>query len=405
MPKHVLLSTAGHLSSCPRLIKEAKLLSLNGYKVSIVYLESISWITHKDKIIINEHNDWDFYPIKWKFNFQCLVSKFLYFFYYFFKSNSDYIQGTSWLLNKKIKSIKADLYIAHHPSLISGVAFASEHFNSKFIYDVEDAFPFVRQGSTLTNFDSSVFNIERKFIPKASMLSVASPLYIDLYKSLYELKVEPIILLNVFDLIQETNVSGFKDRVDLNKVSFYWMSQTVGLDRGLQDLFQVLDNLDPNLFELHIRGNCSNKVKQELLSFVKNESISKNIYFHDLLDINELSKRNVEHDIGFAIEPSTSLNRDLCISNKLLDYLRSGLMVIATKTQGHMFVANNCNESIRLYKSGDVSELTTILKEILENRELIQNFKDMNLNLAKEKFNWNSSSLIWLESVKKTLND
>lgn len=400
MAKHIALLTAGHLSSCPRLLKEAELLSANGFNISIVYLNSISRIAELDQHIIDRNTNWNFCEVKWNNSISSIASKLLFFVSKLFKFNSIYLQSTSKKLIDKIISIKADFYIAHHPSVLAAAALAAKKYSAKFGYDIEDAFPFVEDNSFENSPNVSILNIEKKFISDASIITTASPLYTQLYSKLYQLRAPVLNLLNVFDIVEDE--MEYIDRQDLQKVSFYWHSQTVGLNRGLQDLFNAINMLDPNKFELHIRGVCSNEIKMELLNLIKFDSHKCSVFFHSIVSTEELAKRNREHDIGFALEPITSLNRDLCISNKLLDYLRSGLMVVATNTLGHQLITTELSGSSISYTSGDSISLANELLMLIENPNRISIAKQKSLQLAKEKYNWTLQSK---EFIQKVINE
>lgn len=401
MGKHVALLTAGHLSSCPRLIKEAELLSENGYVISIVFLSSIPRIADLDKFIIDRHIDWNFYEVKWNKSLSSIFSKLAYELSSIFRFSEKYIQPTSKILIDKTLSIDADLYIAHHPSVLVAAALAAEKYKAKYAYDIEDAFPFVEDGRYINNPEKSIENIERKYINNASFTTTASPLYTNLYREIYGMRSSPMNLLNVFD-ISDSKIE-YKDRRDLQKVSFYWYSQTVGLNRGLDDLFSAVNSLPKNSFEIHIRGMCTDEVREALMNLILENDHKKNIFFHASISADELVERNKEHDIGFALEASASLNRDLCISNKILDYLRSGLFIVATNTQGHQLITNELGENAISYTQGDTVSLSNALNIVLNDPVKLFNGKQKSMNLAREKYNWKIQSRAWLIKVDELL--
>ena len=397
MGKKIALLTAGHLSSCPRLLKEANLLSLNGYDVAIVYLESIPRISDLDKDIVNDNPIWEFHAIQWGNDIENIISKVYYHISALLKLNNSYIQSTSKSLIDKTLSIKADLYIAHHPSVLIAAALAAKKYNAQYAYDIEDAFPYLNTNSYLENPDHQIFEVEKKYINGAAFTTTASPLYSEVYIKNYHMTDKPIDMLNVFDINNDTIV--YEDRRDLQKVSFYWYSQTVGLNRGLQDLFKAINRLPENTFEIHVRGTCDMEVKNELLKYVEVESHFNNIFFHTSVSMDELVHRNKEHDIGFALEPSISLNRELCISNKILDYLRSGLMLVATNTSGHKLIANELKNDCITYDSGDNKALSTALLNVINNKNIIFLAKAKSIELAKSSYNWTTQSFEFLKAV------
>ncbi len=406
MTKKILLLTAGHLSSCPRLIKEAELLEKSGYQVAIVFLVSIESIYIQDKQIIEAHPSWEYHPIYWIGNksnkTDVLKSKLYYQFCNKLTLSSPYIQSTSKLLIDTIINIKADLYIAHHPSVLVAAAKAAEKYQSKYTYDIEDAFPYVEDERFENNPNKLILDIERKYIKNAVLISAASPLYIDLYTKNYPGIVEPIRLLNVFDVV-DNEVIEYKDRKDGSKISLYWVSQTIGLNRGLNDLLKAINSLPINSIELHLRGNVTEEVKRQLLSEVSDKRNLENIFFHDTVSVDELMRRNKEHDIGFALEANLSLNRGMSISNKILDYIRSGLMIAATSTEGHKYVVEDFEGEAILYNAGDVQSLTQQLLEYINNPSKIDAAKQKSRLLAKTKYNWSLESKQWLEKINAIL--
>lgn len=400
--RRIALLTAGHLSSCPRLLKEAELLSSNGYSISIVYLNSISTLADLDYDIIRQHADWEFNEVKWKNSFEKIISQLYYKLSNVFNRKSIFIQSTSKILIDKTIKIKADLYIAHHPTVLVAASLAAAKYNSLYAYDIEDAFPYVEDGRYVDNPNTQILDLEKKYITNTIFTTVASPLYSELYIKLYNLKKTPVNIFNVFK-IADSEIE-FRDRIDFNKVSLYWYSQTVGLKRGLQDLFMAINYLDEDSFELHVRGDCTSEVKHHLLSLVKSEKLRTNVFFHPQVSIDELSLRNKEHDIGFALETNTSLNRDLCISNKIFDYLRSGLMIVATNTKGHSLVTKELKGNCITYNERDVDTLSEQLSYYIQNRQLINEAKTKSLKLAKEKYSWEKQSLVYLEACINACN-
>lgn len=404
MAKRIVLITAGHLTSCPRLLKEAKLFSEYGYHISIVYLNSLPSVSLIDNEVIKSNsNKWHFYEIKWKSTFNSFFSIFFYKISRLLKIDNDMIQTTSKVIKDKVMSIKADLYVAHSPVVLPAAALAAKKYNSKFIYDIEDAFPFIDDNRFLENPDYKTLNIEKKYINLAAFTITASPLYSELYRNLYNLNKSPITLLNAFN-INYKGIEVYKDRVDLSKVSLYWYSQTVGLNRGLQDLFKSINLLPINTFELHIRGIVSESIKEELLLIVENKESINSIFFHEIADVSELELRNKEHDIGFAIESGSSLNREYCITNKILDYLRSGLMIAATKTAGNNIITDDLGELCITYNSGDYLALAKSIVNVINNPDLLKKSKNMSLTLSENKYNWTNQSRDYLEAITNELH-
>ncbi len=404
MSKKILLLTAGHLSSCPRLLKEAEHLYLSGYSIEIFFLSSIPEIAKRDNEIIANHSKWKFHILNWNINSIVVTfSKIIFSFNKLLNFDSDLLQSTSFAFNQTLKDVQADLYIVHHPSLLPIAFKLAKRYNSKVVYDIEDAFPFVEDGRFESNPNKSIYELEKKYLNACAMITSASPFYIDLYKKMYKGIPNPIQLLNVFSAHHNEDII-YKDRMSKGKISLYWYSQTIGLNRGLQDIFLAFNILPINKFELHIRGAVNEEVKSSLLALITNQLQADAVYFHDLVGFEELENRNREHDIGLALETANNLNKELCISNKLLDYIRCGLMCIATDNKGHRFILDNFKNINCLYPNGDVSALTKILLNCLNNPNQIEQAKLLSNKLAMEKFSWEIESKNWSKSINEILN-
>ncbi len=399
----VALVTASHLSSCPRLLKEAELLSSRGYDIHIVYLHSVPKIEKLDNEIVINNKSWNFYPIYWygeksKF-FKKWISKLKFKFFHILNIKSDYIQSTSDVLIKKVLTVKADLYITHHPSVLVAVSKAASKYKSKYIYDVEDAFSYM-DTLDINKPDPFVFHVENKYIHNSSLLTFASPLYRELYLKTFNIDNRMLDVLNLFKW-NEVKQIKYLDRIDLSKISFYWHSQTVGLNRGLQEIIKALSNFNNNKWELHIRGHYTEEVKNALLYNTNDRHAVANIFFHQAVSSSELPLRTIEHDIGLALESSVSINRDLCISNKILEYLASGLLTIATNTKGHLFVMEKINAKDFTFSNAD--ELMSILNVIFSPSFDLDKYINEKAHFVSEELNWDLQSQNWLNEIEDLL--
>ena len=72
------------------------------------------------------------------------------------------------------------------------------------------------------------------------------------------------------------------------------------------------------------------------------------------------------YDVGLALEPNTPLNKDLTISNKILQYLNAGLAVFATPTQGQREVLSHEASAGCIFHFEKESSDLSLLRSILE---------------------------------------
>src|SRR5581483_420228 len=122
--------------------------------------------------------------------------------------------------------------------------------------------------------DPLVDFLEKKYLPRSSYLTAASPGIGGAYATRYGL-AEPVTILNTFPL----------ERLDAREanrpVKLYWYSQVIGPNRGLETLMKAVAGID-RPFELHLRGSLhSQEYKLSLGAMAGNAMVSGRIFFHE----------------------------------------------------------------------------------------------------------------------------
>lgn len=179
------------------------------------------------------------------------------------------------------------------------------------------------------------------------------------------------------------------DRKSPGALSIVWFSQRTGPGRGLEDLVKALPTLDGS-FELHIRGTPRDGYAQTLTQDAP-LGVRERIYFHPQVPQHQLLSRLAEHDIGYCGEQSDCLSRDLTITNKVFEYMRAGLAIVASDTSGQREVAAAAPGSVRLFPQGDVASLGRRLQAWLSDREALSVAKAASLDALRTRFDWTFS--------------
>ena len=301
-------------------------------------------------------------------------------------------QAYDELLRKAIQ-LKADLYIGHNPGALAVVAEAARKLNSRFAFDAED----YHRGELSKDHPTStkIHKIETLYLPNAVYVTVASPLIGKYYSKVYE--VETITINNVFS----KNYQAIFNKVSrTSTLKFFWFSQTIGSDRGLEDFFGALEFLEEIHIEITLLGTITNIIKLHFLDLTK----SKN---HKLIFLPPCSERELfqlcsNYDIGLALERDFPINRDICLTNKLFTYLLSGIAVILSNTQAQKSFLNQYPDSgCRIYDIGDTFALAEIIRYWYEHPEKLENDKKNAWQLAKDRLNWEKESELLVSLIKK----
>jgi glycosyltransferase involved in cell wall biosynthesis len=406
--KRICLVSGGHLSSNPRLIKEADALHKHRHEVFAFGVQSLPEITRFDSEFLATKS-WTSLNVK--------VERRGLFSYLIRKLKQSLPVGTeirgmssekfleTFALSHKlhfqrISELRPNLIVAHSlPSLVLAYSIF-ERMKTPFAFDMEDYHPGESEGGLDHPNNEKAFAILKCCLPYAKYVSAASPQIAEEASRNFGI---PFIhsILNSFPT--ETIPSQAQQDRRGEKVSFYWYSQTIGLDRGLQDFLSICGTLKGS-FEVHLRGNISTNIEQDLKDLAKEGGFLNRFHIHSQVAPHHLLQRTAEHDIGLALEAGTTLNRRLCITNKLLFYPMAGLAVAATNTPGQSWVMNQAPKMGFVYEPGDTSTLASKLQEWLDHPRKLQEAKQAARRAAEELFCWEKEEPKFLSLVERALH-
>lgn len=303
-------------------------------------------------------------------------------------------------LTKQVKRSTVDLFITHSAVAMAAVSLARPQ--TKIAVDMEDWFSeelpaLERNGQPV----KLIRSLEERLLRSATYSSCTSKaMSVALAK---EFQIEtPSVIYNAFPLAGKADLEpGRSEKKNPQLPSIHWFSQTLGYGRGLEDLIGALPFVEYEA-EIHLRGNPVPGFVDQIIERVP-ENWRRSIFFHPLVTNQELTDRIKEHDIGFAGELKSSLNKDLTVSNKILQYLVGGLAVVASDTEGHREVAALAGPAVSIYPAGDARALAGQLNYLLESREKLASAKKSAIKAAERSFCWEQQEPRLLALVRSAL--
>lgn len=361
--KKIIFLTTHNLASNPRLVKEIRVALAAGYKVAVLCFTFRNWSQRINDGLLKEFNSvqWILIPADRKPLLSWLTSviaeKGCRLLLRTGKKNisvmATAVSRRNLLLLTALKKIDhADWVIGHNPGALYATYKASQLFNCKAGFDVEDYHP--GEGHDI-HLQKITRRLMQQILPKINYASFASQLIREeVYKDVGQEGSKWMTVLNYFSSKEFTE----PEHVD-GPLKIVWFSQNISAGRGLEYILPVIKRNDQ--VQLHLFGNTDPVFYNEWING------SSNITLHEPMQQAALHQALCRFDVGLAIEPSKDKNNDLAISNKILAYMQAGLFVLASETSAQKKYLEHfpsCRLMVDISDEGTIEErLNTLIRE------------------------------------------
>lgn len=168
--------------------------------------------------------------------------------------------------------------------------------------------------------------------------------------------------------------------------AFFWFSQTLGPGRGLEPFLAAWARTK-HASRVVLLGEARADFVLQLRSLVP-ASHQAQLEFLPLVPPTELPALIARHDIGLALEQAFIVNRDLTITNKILQYLNAGLAVVASDTAGQREVLAHAPDAGVVVATHETAAFAATLDELLSNRARLAARQFAARQLAETTYCW-----------------
>lgn len=182
-----------------------------------------------------------------------------------------------------------------------------------------------------------------------------------------------------------------------------WFSQTIGPGRGLEAFMAAWAlTTAPSILTLvgEDRDHYTDCLRDSLPA-----THASRLEILPLVSPQKLPTLIAAYDVGLALEPRSPANKDLTISNKILQYLGSGLTVVATPTAGQREVLKHSPEAGLICSFEDPVRSAAALDSLLQDRKELMRRRHLARCLAAEHYCWERESPRLLELVEQALKN
>ncbi len=392
----ICIVSPGHLATNPRLVKEAATLSDAGYSVQVICGRFSRWGTEFDAKIAGP--SWKVQHVPFGRHEASLK-------HYLFQTASRTIARKAARLGLAAKTLTeiahapivpgltaaarkqpADLYIAHYVAALPAVARAAKLNQSHYAFDAEDFHLGDLPNSPEHSFDRSlVKEIEGRYLPGCVYVTASSPLIADAYAETYGVQ-RPQVVLNSFPLSQAPASPSLEGVLEAGP-SVYWFSQTIGGNRGLECAVRAV-GLAASRPHLYLRGSVAAGYRERLLRIANELDAAHRIHFLEPAAPSEMERLASTYNLGLASETGESLNRQVCLTNKLFSFILAGLPPLMSDTPAQYMFAAEAGLSDLLYPVGDAVALAGLMDKFLEKPRLLAETRDRVWRLGQERYNW-----------------
>ena len=405
----VCLVTSGNVASNPRLVKEAHALRAAGYPLRIVAADTMPSLSPYDAAIF-EALDCEYIRVsarlpRWRHAGRAALQR-----------AARWALGTpagksvrlaSWAHHQLSHALgaaaargPADLYLAHNLAALPAAATAARRHRAAFGFDAED-FHCGELEDTPDNARELAARtaVERALLPRCAHLTAAAPEIARCYADRYGIRMQAI--LNVFPL-DDAPVAPVAPE---GGPSLYWFSQTVGPQRGLEEVVRAMGRMDTPV-RLRLRGNPSSDYPDALRTLARQvggDDLARRIDFLPVAPPAEMARLAAVHDVGLALEQNRPLNRALCLTNKIFVYLLAGLPICLSRTPAQEAIAADLGDAAWIVDTDDPEAFARSLDERLGDPSRLQNARIVAWHLAQTRYNWNVEQCRLLATIERSL--
>lgn len=406
------LITPGHISTNPRLAKEAHTLASAGCEVTVIACDYSAWGRAEDRAV--RSTEWNvaepvrFGPLappalRMRQGVRHRVARKL----VALGARDERVVAAAWHpagpdLVKAAMAIKADLYIAHYPAALPAAATAARRHGGLYAFDAEDFHlgdPPGRQ-----EFDSQrnlTRMIEQRYLSGAAYVTAASPDIAEAYVESYGI-TRPSVLLNVFPRA-EAPPAPTERGAAIPRPSLYWFSQTIGPDRGLECAVEAVAAARSRP-HLYLRGQFALGYETMLDALAGSLGCRDRVHFLAPAPPSEMVQLATQYDVGLASEIGHTPNNKLALSNKLFTYLLAGLPAVVSDTPAQARFAADKGSCLRLFAANDAMGLAAALDELLLDPRRLAEARRAAFELGRARYNWEVESRVLLNLVERALH-
>jgi glycosyltransferase involved in cell wall biosynthesis len=393
----ICLISPGHLTSNPRLVKEADALTEAGHEVTVI--SGWSFPPHQAEDRRFESRPWAQHH---RVAFGALASPLLRWWHRLRQrltrglvrlgAHGPAVAIRAWHpagpdLIRAARGVRADLYIAHYPAALPAAALAARAHGGLYAFDAEDFHLGDFPEEPTYDFQRQLLRmIEGRYLPGCVFTTASSTGIAEAYADAFGILL-PVVLRNVFPLAHAPEGPTSRGTA-IPGPSLYWFSQTIGPDRGLGCAIRAIA-LAESKPHLYLRGFISDAYRQRLVALARAEGVEDRLHLLPPAPPEQMERLAATYDLGLVAENGATPNRRIALTNKLFTYALAGIPMLLSDIPAHRQILAEAGEAAVLFSVEDSASLAEALDFYLDAAPgALARAREAAFQLGQEHWNW-----------------
>ena len=224
--------------------------------------------------------------------------------------------------------------------------------------------------------------IERLIFPKLKRVITVNDSIAELYQNRYGNR-EILVVRNIPNA--EVNIIPNQDFLSVfppGKFRIILQGNGINVDRGGEEAVEMMKWLDRAVLIIAGNGDVIQQLKENVIA----EKLEDRVIFMPRMPYNELLGLTQLCDLGLTLDKDTNINYRFSLPNKLFDYLRAGIPVLASDLK-------EVRKIVETYHTGWIVEkvdpqlMANQINELIDNPDIYMQVK-ANLPEASNQLSW-----------------
>lgn len=374
----MLITVSNSLKKDPRVVKQIDLCKKCGYDIFFLgYNDAFTDYKYLDNLNINY--TLVSLPIKYQGRLNNIFKKIM---------RSIYINRT---IGGIIIKEKPDLIHANDFDMLVPSYLAARNNKIPIVYDSHEIWVENNEFNNKHLYKFIMRFVEKRIIKKVSRVITVSNASARFLSEKYDIDL-PLVITNCplnADISNTKNI-GFE-------ILYHGM---ISESRGYEEFIESALHVN-NEITLVVRGY--GKLKDNLITKVKNMNACKHIRFDEPVEVDRLVYEASKSHIGIVLTKPVNINYKMTISNKIFEYIHAGLPVIMSDLPEHNFLNDKFNFGI-IVNPNSVEEISNAINKLYNDAELY-NILLMGVKKMQLEYNWETQSNYLKELYREILNE